>query len=54
MCYRIASQLISHDFSGFTAMVPQQTLKEALSRCAISLGLKININHIPILVHGPP
>ena len=50
----IAAQLIRHDLSGLTTMATQQTLEEPLCSCTISFGLKVDINYLTILVHGPP
>jgi hypothetical protein len=51
MSNAITSQLISHDLPGFTAMIPQQTLEEALRCRSISFGLEIDIDNFAILIN---
>ena len=50
----LAPQFVSHDFPGFTAVIPQKTPEEAFSHSPIPLGLKININDLAVLVDGSP
>jgi hypothetical protein len=54
MCHTITSQLIGHDFPGFTAMTPQQALEKALCSSTISFHLEIYINNFTILIDSAP
>jgi hypothetical protein len=54
MGYWITSQLIRDDLPGFTAMVTQQPIKEALRSSTIAFGLKKYINNLPVLIHCSP
>jgi hypothetical protein len=50
MSHAIATQFISHDLPGFTAVVPYQSFEEAFCCSPIPLGLQIDINHFSVMV----
>ena len=52
--YTVTSQFIRHDLSGFALVTLYQPPEEALSSSPIPFGLKIYIDDLTILVHGPP
>jgi hypothetical protein len=52
--YTVTSQLIRHDLSGFALVTLYQPPEEALSSSPVPFGLKIYIDDLTILVHGPP
>ena len=42
---------VSHDLSRLTTVTPYQTLEEARCCSSITLGLKIHIYHLAVLIH---
>ncbi len=54
MSNAITSQFISHDLSGFATVTSQQTLEKPFSRSTVTLCLQVHINHVPVLIYGPP
>ena len=54
MSNAIASQFISHDLSGFATVTSQQTLEKPFSRSTVTLCLQVHINHVAVLIYGPP
>jgi hypothetical protein len=54
MGYTIAAQLICHNLPWLTTVIAYQAPEEALCCSSITFGLKINIDHITILIHCPP
>ena len=54
MRHAIAFQLIRHNLSRFATMLVQQSLEETRSGCSITTCLEKHIDHLAILVNGPP
>jgi len=50
----IASQLVCHNLSRFAMMPFQQSLEETRSSCSVTTCLEKHIDHLAILVNGPP
>ena len=50
----IGSEFIGHDHPGHIAQTLQQLAKEALGRLRVAAALDQHIEHVPMLINGPP
>ena len=51
---RVAPQLVRHQLPRFASLPLEELAKEPFGRVGISMFLNEDVDHIPILVHGPP
>ena len=54
VCNTVASQLVSHNFSGLAVVITKESPEKPLGCGSISSCLKIHINHFTILIHSSP
>ena len=54
MRHAIATQLVGHYVPRFASMTSQQAPEEPFSRSPIPPGLRIDINHLAILINSSP
>ena len=50
----VASQLIRDDLSGLAAIISEQSFEEPLGCCTVTSHLQKHIDHLSVLIHGPP
>ena len=51
---RVGAELVGDHPPGWAALLLQQTFQQALGRLGVAAGLDNLIEHVTILIHGPP
>jgi hypothetical protein len=51
---RVASELVGNDSHWFGALAVQQSSKESLCGTLITMRPDQDVDHVAILIHGPP